>query len=39
MAKKLFSDGDFDKSISIGDELFFDKQDLKNIRIDLTWQG
>lgn len=39
MAKKLFSDADFDKSISIGDQLVFDKQDLKTLRIDLTWVG
>ena len=39
MAKKLFSDADFDKSISIGDELVFDKQDLKTLRIDLSWVG
>ena len=39
MAKKLFSDADFDKSISIGDQLVFDKQDLKTLRIDLTWIG
>lgn len=39
MAKKLFSADDFDKSISIGDKLVFDKQDLKTIRIDLEWVG
>jgi len=39
MAKKLFSDADFDKSISIGDQLVFDKQDLKTLRIDLVWKG
>lgn len=39
MAKKLFSDADFDKSISVGDQLVFDKQDLKTLRIDLTWEG
>lgn len=39
MAKKLFSDADFDKSISIGDQLVFDKQDLKTLRIDLIWVG
>lgn len=39
MAKKLFSDADFDKSISIGDQLVFDKQDLKTLRIDLVWVG
>lgn len=39
MAKKLFSDVDFDKSISIGDQLVFDKQDLKTLRLDLVWRG
>ena len=39
MAQKLFSDADFDKSISIGDQLIFDKQDLKTLRIDLSWVG
>lgn len=39
MATKLFSDADFDKSISVGDQLVFDKQDLKTLRIDLTWEG
>lgn len=39
MAKKLFSDADFDKTISIGDQLVFDKPDLKTIRIDLSWEG
>ena len=39
MAKKLFSDADFDKSISIGDQLVFDKPDLKTLRLDLTWAG
>ena len=39
MAKKLFSDDEFDKILSIGDELVFDKPDLKKIRIDLTWAG
>ncbi len=39
MAKKLFSGADFDKTISIGDQLVFDKPDLKTIRIDLTWKG
>ena len=39
MAKKLFSDSDFDKTINIGDQLVFDKQDLKALRIDLTWLG
>lgn len=39
MAKKLFSANDFDKSISIGDELVFDKPEIKKLRIDLTWFG
>ena len=39
MAKKLFSDDDFVKSLSIGDELVFDKPELTKIRIDLTWAG
>ena len=39
MAKKLFSDTDFEKSIKIGDELIFDKPDLTKLRIDLTWSG
>ena len=39
MAKKLFSDADFDKSLSIGDQLVFDKQDLKTLRLDLVWKG
>lgn len=37
--KKLFSADDFDKSISIGDELIFDKPELSNLRVDLTWTG
>jgi stress response protein SCP2 len=37
--KKLFSTDDFDKSISVGDELVFDKPELTKIRIDLTWKG
>lgn len=39
MAKKLFGDADFDKSLSIGDELVFDKPELTKLRIDLTWIG
>lgn len=35
--KKLFSDGDFDKRLSIGDELIFDKPELTKLRVDLTW--
>lgn len=34
---KLFSDGDFDKRLSIGDELIFDKPELTKLRVDLTW--
>lgn len=37
--KKIFAAGDFDKHLSIGDQLVFDKQDLKNLRIDLVWAG
>ncbi len=37
--KKLFSADDFDKSISVGDQLVFDKQDLKVIKVDLIWAG
>lgn len=37
--KKLFSTDDFDKSISLGDELVFDKPELTNLRVDLTWIG
>ncbi len=39
MAKKLFSDDDFDKRLRVGDELVFDKPELTKIRIDLTWVG
>lgn len=39
MAKKLFSDDDFDKRLNVGDELVFDKPELTKIRIDLTWAG
>lgn len=35
--KKLFSDDDFDKRLSIGDELVFDKPELTKLRVDLTW--
>lgn len=37
--KKLFSDDDFDKHLSIGDELIFDKPELTKLRVDLTWAG
>ncbi len=37
--KKLFSKGDFDKVISVGDQLVFDKSDLKVIKVDLIWAG
>lgn len=37
--RKLFSDADFDKHLSIGDELVFDKQDLKKLRVELSWAG
>ena len=39
MAKKLFSDDAFDKHLSVGDELSFDKPELSKLRIDLTWAG
>ena len=39
MAKKLFSEDDFDKHLHIGDELVFDKPELTKSRIDLTWTG
>ena len=35
--KKLFSDDDFDKRLSVGDELVFDKPELTKLRVDLTW--
>ena len=37
--QKLFSADDFDKNLSIGDELIFDKPEIKKLRIDLTWFG
>ena len=37
--QKLFSADDFDKNLSIGDELVFDKPEIKKLRIDLTWFG
>lgn len=39
MGKVNFSGADFDKKISIGDQLVFDKPDLETIRIELTWKG
>lgn len=35
--KKLFSANDFDKQISVGEQLVFDKQDLNTVKIDLIW--
>lgn len=35
--KKLFSGDDFEKRLSIGDELIFDKPELTKLRVDLTW--
>lgn len=35
--KKLFSADDFDKRISVGEQLVFDKQDLNTVKIDLIW--
>lgn len=37
--KKLFSADDFDKQISVGEQLVFDKQDLNTIKVDLIWAG
>lgn len=37
--RRLFSDDDFDKRLSIGDELVFDKPEITKLRIDLTWAG
>ena len=37
--RRLFAAGDFDKSISVGDVLVFDKPDLTKLNIDLTWKG
>lgn len=34
---KLFSADDFDKQISVGEQLVFDKQDLNTVKIDLIW--
>lgn len=39
MANKLFAADDFDKHLSIGDQLVFDKPELKKLRIDLVWAG
>lgn len=39
MKRKLFSADDFDKVISVGEQLVFDKQDLKVIKVDLIWAG
>lgn len=37
--RKLFSADDFDKQISVGEQLVFDKQDLNTVKIDLIWAG
>ena len=37
--EKLFSEDAFDKRLSIGDELSFVKNELRKLRIDLTWAG
>lgn len=34
---KLFSADDFDKQISVGEQLVFDKPDLNTVKIDLIW--
>lgn len=39
MAKKLFSDEDFDKEVHVGEQLGFNKPDLKTIKVDLIWAG
>lgn len=35
----MFSADDFDKIISVGEQLVFDKSDLKIVKIDLIWAG
>lgn len=37
--RKLFAADDFEKHLSIGDQLVFDKQELKRLRIELVWKG
>lgn len=37
--KKLFTDEDFDKHISVGEQLGFNKPDLSTIKVDLIWAG
>ncbi|MDE6562205.1 MAG: TerD family protein [Muribaculaceae bacterium] len=37
--KKLFSEDDFEKRLHVGDELVFDKPNLKKLRIELEWSG
>lgn len=37
--KKLFTDEDFDKHISVGEQLGFDKPDLSTVKVDLIWAG
>lgn len=39
MAKKLFSDTDFDKQLKLGDEFVFDKPELNKLRVELVWRG
>ena len=39
MAKKLFTDEDFDKHISVGEQLGFNKPDLSTVKVDLIWAG
>jgi|SRR5574344_1422182 stress response protein SCP2 len=39
MGKKLFAADDFEKQLSIGDQLVFDKQELKRLRLELVWKG
>lgn len=37
--RKLFCADDFEKELCIGDELVFDKPEIKKLRVDLTWFG
>lgn len=37
--KKFFTDEDFDKHISVGEQLGFNKPDLSTIKVDLIWAG
>lgn len=37
--RKLFTDEDFDKHISVGEQLGFNKPELSTIKVDLIWAG